>query len=586
MDSSQESVQEAAAYQVAVRDFDRARKKAALRQLMARLKGEPIDLLSYNEVAEQLKASGEISRGLHEVPLDAIVGSVGRYKDFTRSFLPRRDSDEARWARVRAAVTRMTGMNPIEVYKVGEAYFVKDGNHRVSVARQLGSSTISAYVTEIVTRVPLEADDDPDEVICKARYAEFLERTDLDKSHAEADLSLTYCNKFDVLIRQIEAHRRFVGEEAPQEVSFERLASHWYEEVYLPVIVLMRELGVMRNFPRMTEADIYILFAERWEELERTLGWRIGPETAVTELAERAKQSARPIIARIGERLLDAILPDQLEEGPAPGRWRERRLAFGRKDRLFADYLVAISGSDDDWHMLDEVIRMAQMENDHLLGLHVVSEESLIESPEALEVRDRFLRACRGANLGADFAIEAGKVAETIIGRAAWTDLVITTLKKAPDSAPLARLGHDFNRLVQRCPRPLLAVPSRARCRMTRLLLAYDGSPKADEALFVATYLTYRWPLSLVVLTVETEDTSEADMQRATKYIERHGITKVEYVLRHGRIVDAILDTANEFDSTMLIMGGFGFRPVMHLVLGSTVDEILRVFQKPILICR
>jgi len=116
----------------AQRDFHEARRRAGLEAIMARLTGKSIDLFAYEEVRQKLKAKGSIPRGLQDIPLDAIVGSVGRYGDFTRSFLPRRDSDEQRWARVKAQVTDMQGLPPIEVYQIGEVYFVRDGNHRVS----------------------------------------------------------------------------------------------------------------------------------------------------------------------------------------------------------------------------------------------------------------------------------------------------------------------------------------------------------------------------------------------------------------------------------------------------------------------
>ena len=143
-------------------------------------------MLAYDYVSQQLRGTGTIDRGLQEIPLDAIVGSVGRYDDFTRDFLPKKDSIQDRWAGVKAAILNMTGMTPISVYQIGEGYFVRDGNHRVSVARQLGTPTITALVTEVKTRVPLAIDDDLDEVKCKARYAEFLEVTKLDELRPEA----------------------------------------------------------------------------------------------------------------------------------------------------------------------------------------------------------------------------------------------------------------------------------------------------------------------------------------------------------------------------------------------------------------
>ena len=158
-----------------------------------------------------LRGGPAVERGLQEIPLDKIVGSVGRYQDFTRSFLPKKDSDEVRWATVRAAINDMKGMPPIEVYQIGEVYFVKDGNHRVSVARQLGTTTISAYVTEIETRVPLTADDNPDEVICKAGYADFLEKTNLDHHFPKADLLMTISGHYQVMLDQITVECRLLG---------------------------------------------------------------------------------------------------------------------------------------------------------------------------------------------------------------------------------------------------------------------------------------------------------------------------------------------------------------------------------------
>src|SRR3990170_6985301 len=134
-------------YATAVRDFQRARQQAALEAIMARLTGRSVDLLPYDEVRQKLRAREAGLRELKDIPIEAIVGSVGRYLDFTRSFLPKHDSDGDRWTRVYVAVDGQSGLPPIEVYQLSEAYFVRDGHHRVSVARQLGAEHVQAYVT-------------------------------------------------------------------------------------------------------------------------------------------------------------------------------------------------------------------------------------------------------------------------------------------------------------------------------------------------------------------------------------------------------------------------------------------------------
>ncbi|MEZ4594980.1 MAG: universal stress protein [Chloroflexota bacterium] len=537
------------------------------------LTGQSADLLAYDDVCrcESLRR-GEA--GLwREIPLNAIVGSVGAIT------WPKHDSDEERWVRVKTAVHEMVGMPPIDVYKVGDVYFVIDGNHRVSIARQLGSDSITARVTEVPLRVPLSPEDNPDELICKARYAEFLDKTNLDILRPDADLLLTFCGQYHQLLDQIEAHAALLAERG-ETVDEATAVCRWYDEVYQPVLRHIQAQGIMRLFPERTNADMYILFSERRAELESELGWEIEPETAVSDLVTEKIERPKGLAG-----WLQSLVPPELVEGPAPGRWREFQ-ATRAMGRLFADYLVGIRGSETDWHMLDEIIRLAQRDSDRLLGLHVVPQEGERHSVATAQIRERFLQTCADAGLTGEFAVEVGSVRDTIIKRAAFADLVVLNLAHPPGPQPRERLGNRFSQLVQRCPRPILAVPSGAKIKMERALLSYDGSPKADEALFVATYLASRWPLSLTVVTVETEYTSAEALERARAYLAEHGVSDVTYELRSLPIAEAVLETAETHDIDYLIMGGFGFRPMMHLMLGSTVDTILRRFKHPILICR
>lgn len=568
-------------YNTAVADFRRARKKAAFQQVMARLRGRPADLLAYEDVCRHLKADEAVKMGVQEIPLDAIVGSVGRYKDFTRDFLPKHDSDAERWARVKTAVMDMVGMPPIDVYKVGDVYFVIDGNHRVSVARELGGKTISARVTEVKTRVPLSPDDDPDEIICKARYAEFLEQTNLDVLRPEADLYMTFCGHFRHLLAQIEAYKQQVEAETTQEMTHEAAVARWYDEVYIPVVEMIEAQGMMRQFPERTAADLYVLLSERREEIEHSLGWEVDLDEAAAALA--ATEARRP--RGFGGRLLQAIVPPELADGPEPGQWR--KFQTGRNlDRLFADYLVAMGNRKSDWQMLDQVIQLATLDNDRLLGLHVVSSPEDVEGETAQAVQVRFRQQCAAAGVAGELAVEAGNVVETIVKRSVWADLVVLGLEHPPGGRPLQRIGNRTSQIIQRCPRPVLVIPAGAKRPLGRVLLAYDGSPKADEALFVATYLRLRHPISLTVVTVVTEYTPPEALDKARAYLAARGVTDAAFVLRQKPIAAAVLDTAVTHDINFLIMGGFGFQPMMHLMLGSTVDEVLRRFPHPILICR
>ncbi len=204
----------------AMDDYQKARRKADFQELFARMLGnsEEMELLSYDEVRQHLRAIEKSAEQLVEIPLDAIVGSVGRYHDFTRKFLPKASISQDRWARVMAHTKGLSGLPPIDVYKIGEVYFVKDGNHRVSVARQMGNTAIQAYITEVESRVHLSQEITPDDLIIKAEYVRFLEKTSLDKLKSGADLSATKPGAYPALLEHISVHRYYLGIEQDHEI--------------------------------------------------------------------------------------------------------------------------------------------------------------------------------------------------------------------------------------------------------------------------------------------------------------------------------------------------------------------------------
>jgi len=572
-------------YQLALRDFQRARKQAVMQQILSRIRGGADELLCFDEVRQQLRSTGEpIKHGQQEIPLDKIVGSVARYGDFTRSFLPKRDADEERWAGVKAAVDDMVGIPPIEVFQVGDTYFVQDGNHRVSIARQLKSKTISAYVTEIKTRVPLTADDDPNEIICKSYYADFLEKTNLDKLRPEVDLLMTFCRHYELLLDQIEAELTLIKNEyglTDQGDLWAKAVSDWYDHVYLPVVRIIRELGILHRFPERTEADMYILLSERQAELEEDLGWHVELETGVTDLIDTEDQS-RGFLGNF----LRRVSPF-LDRGPLPGLWRRQQLARQRYHHLFEHILVPLDGSEEGWQMFEYILEAAQFDGDHILGLHVVPDKNQINSEFVQQMQARFTRSCQEANIRGEFAIEVGNSpVESIVRHAAWVDFVIVNSTRPPKDKPLARISPDLKLIIQQCPRPIQVRPDGTESDYSHALLAYDGSPKAEEALFIATYLSARWKKSLTVVTVETSRTSEAALQKARGYIIQHGLKDVNFLLKKGPIAETVLEAAKTYQSNLLFMGGFSYRPVRHLTLGSTAEHILCEFRHPMWVCQ
>jgi nucleotide-binding universal stress UspA family protein len=252
---------------------------------------------------------------------------------------------------------------------------------------------------------------------------------------------------------------------------------------------------------------------------------------------------------------------------------------------MFADILVAINGQRAGWAALDHALFVARYEEAHVHGLHVVPSEARLDDAKAQTLLAEFDRRCQAAGVTGELTLEVGEVARMTCNRARWTDLVILSLSYPPAPQPIARLGSGLSTIIRRCPRPLLTVP-RTEPRLRRALLAYDGSSKSEEGLFIATYLAVRWSIPLVVVTViEMGRTTSDTLGRAQQYLEERG-QHATYVKERGSVEDVIVETAEAHECDLIIMGGYGLSPVMEIVLGSAVDAVLRTSRHPILICR
>src|SRR5258708_3256521 len=268
----------------AARDFQTARTQAFWQAAWAFLTGKSIDLLSFEEVRQRLRLRDERYLGLQEIEIDKIVGSVGRYKDFTRSLLPRTNSVRSRWQRLDAMARGTEGFPPIEVYKVGEVYFVIDGNHRVSVAHQLGAKTIEAYVTELPTAVPFDETTKPDDLAIKEGYAEFLRKTRLDVLRPGSEVLLTEPARYRQILEHISVHKSFMGIEQDHDIPWDEAVESWYDNVYMPMIALIRKFDILGQFPGRTEADLYAWLIKHQEALRLYLGGDVlTPEETVQD---------------------------------------------------------------------------------------------------------------------------------------------------------------------------------------------------------------------------------------------------------------------------------------------------------------
>ncbi len=267
-------------------DFEKARQKAFLNDIKSTFGGRANDLIPFHELRQRLNPEGESYRGMQTVPVAQIVGSMDRFRDFDRTFLPRKKATQGRWTRIDRAYYEDVRLPPIQLYKVGDIYFVKDGNHRVSVARERGVEFIDAEVIEGHVRVPLDSSMSPQELLLQAEYAEFLRRTDLDLLEPDHDIRPTALGRYDEIWEHIEGHRAWLSAIWHREATVHEAVKDWYEYIYMPIVRIVRDRGVLDAFPRLTEADIYLWVMKHRSALGEEAGHDIGPIESAQDYAE------------------------------------------------------------------------------------------------------------------------------------------------------------------------------------------------------------------------------------------------------------------------------------------------------------
>ena len=261
-------------------DFSRARFKAFLNRVQSVLSGRPTKLLSYDEVKSALHIGGPVYRGVQTVRVEQIVGSLNRYHQFDRAFMPVEDCIGSRWQSVDRAFYQEISLPPVVLYKVGEVYFVVDGHHRVSVAREQGQEFIEADVRECATRVNITPDLKPEDLTILGEKVNFLERTHLDDVRPDARIRLTIPDGFDRMLQHIAVHRYFMGLDLKRDVSEQEAIADWHDKVYMPIVKLVRKSKILKEFPGKTEGDLYLWVLDHQSYLAEEEGQSLQPPEA------------------------------------------------------------------------------------------------------------------------------------------------------------------------------------------------------------------------------------------------------------------------------------------------------------------
>ncbi len=275
------------------RDFTAARRKAFLRRIGAFLRRDPASnrLLSFDEVKSALGAVDQVHLGMRTVPVEKIVGSVGRHRDFDRAFLPSKGDLGARWKKIDQMMHRAEELPPVSLYKIGDAYFVRDGNHRVSVARIQGVEMIDAEVTELRSRVPIGADLTAGNLLHKLEQRLLLERLPLDRVLPEIEVRFSDVGDYRHLATYIEAHGFRLSQLWKRYVSPEEVLRDWYEYSFRPIAEMIREERILQAFPGRTELDLYLWILNHRDRLAlEARDESISPEVAKDDILRRKRR--------------------------------------------------------------------------------------------------------------------------------------------------------------------------------------------------------------------------------------------------------------------------------------------------------
>jgi hypothetical protein len=248
--------------------FDAARRAALVTDLLALVARRPADLLPFEAVREGLQLRHLVDRGIQQVPLVQIVGSLDRAGEFNRFFLPRDEALRGRWEEIRELAESPRGFPPVELYKVGQVYFVVDGHHRVSVAHSLEAPSIEAHVLEFLTPVSLEPGVSLEDVLLRRGLAEFLELTGL-AAEPPDDYRVTVADGYRRLIEHIRVHGYYKGVETGRDIPWQEEVASWRDTVYRPMIETIRRSGILEEFPGRTRTDLYLFVMDHLHHLRQ-----------------------------------------------------------------------------------------------------------------------------------------------------------------------------------------------------------------------------------------------------------------------------------------------------------------------------
>ena len=289
-------------------DFNRAKNKAFFNEIQHFLSPEEASLISLNDVKQMIKPTNETYIGMKVIPIEKIVGSEGRYNDFDNRFFPKSSHLKNRWEHVDQAAIESIDLPPIKVYEIAGLYFVRDGNHRVSVAKSRGTEFIDAEVVSLQSEITLKKPDNINDIIRQIINYEkrvFYSETGFGDITDYWCLDFSRTGRYDVIYNHILTHKYFINQNKAEEVSMEEAILSWFNNFYLPLAINIRKKHILRSFPKRTIGDLYVWIVRYWNDLKIKFGNDIPIDQAITKFKKTYKI---PFYKRFLNRIKSIIL--------------------------------------------------------------------------------------------------------------------------------------------------------------------------------------------------------------------------------------------------------------------------------------
>lgn len=270
-------------------DFVKARNKALFNDLQHFLNPEESKLLSFSEVKQLLKPKNEVYMGMQVVPISLIAGSEGRYRDFDNHFFPKSIHLKNRWESIDRAHLSDVILPPIVLYEIGGLYFVRDGNHRVSVAKAQGVENIDAEVISLQSEIKLKPGMSQSRIMKQVIQYEkrvFYGETAFGDITDCWDVDFSSTGQYDEIYQHILIHKYYINQDKEEEISMEEAILSWYNNLYLPIVTVIKKQHILRKFRKRTPSDLYVWIIRYWDDLKRKFGNDVSIAEAASQFTE------------------------------------------------------------------------------------------------------------------------------------------------------------------------------------------------------------------------------------------------------------------------------------------------------------